>query len=397
MKKFKIRETFAVENPHPITEDPLKFSERAMAPEELPRTEVIYTRLRALNSDSLTRNFTYYTRKAIIGSSEGTVPTGFTSFVQPFGTPLLVEHRQQDPFWGGPDASIPTGRIVYAGYTRRKPKEGNMDTDEGIPGTIEGSGFLDIIAAVTDPEAIQRVLGGQFHTVSVGIEALSVIESISGQDLVELMEKGDDFPPYDRGQWYEIDNVSRLSYWTMAKFVGDEISWVNMPSDTRAFVLDKDIGLESLQLMIGEKTKEGPKFFDLNSKEEVDLGDDVFYAIDKSFDFSGKFRESGAVWYKSWRKSRSGLSANESVDIAEKLGKKLDELEGLKNMFFEKIEDKLENLSEDVIIQEMVALGEKGDWSITHYAKAEDLLTEWEAEIKSLEDILKQTIKNHNG
>ena len=245
---------------------------------------VIYPLIKAICADKITRNFTYYPMESLRTPKnyEKTDPTGYASYVSPYGKVVIAEHRLQDAMLQ--DACPPFGRIIASTVMNWK-QEGRTEaprphTKRGYPGTMEGDGGMHFIAAIDNPTAIEKILGNSYHTVSIGSRVEKVIESISGKDLVELSNNGEEFPPYIRGQMYE----NQLSYWKMVGLRGDEISYVNNPADTLAGTKVKDLGREGVRLLLGEK-KAGTKefsLFDAKTNEKFAWNMEE-YALDESY------------------------------------------------------------------------------------------------------------------
>jgi len=268
-----------VENPI-ITKNML-FTEAMIGDIKVSEVRAVYPLIRAINSSRLTRNFTFYPRESLSGKFHEENPTGYSSFVKPYGKPILTEHRAQDDAYSGDKADIPMGRVVAAGY-QKAGKEAVMTAPKKryVPGTVEGDGYLWIVPAITDPESINRVLSGTYHTVSIGSDVENVYESISGEDIAKLRREDKELPPYRRGQVYN----NSLSYWTMGPITGRECSYVNMPSDERAGNLSTDIGINGIKLLVGDK-KVGSKefrFYDAKTGEKYNISSDEL-AVDESF------------------------------------------------------------------------------------------------------------------
>lgn len=254
----------------------------------IPETgvNVIYPLIKAICSDRLTRNNTFYPTESLKTPKDAEVldPTGYASFVSPYGKPVIAEHRLQDDNWSGVKGEAPFGRVIASTYMSWK-QEGKdtaprLHTKKGYPGFMEGTGGMYLIAAIDNQYAIDKILGNSFHTVSIGARVESVIESISGKDLVALSKKGETLPPYIRGQIY--DNL--LSHWIMKGVKGDEISYVNAPSDVLAGNKAKNLGKDGVRLLLGEK-KVGSKefnFFDAKTNEKIHWNKEE-YAIDQSY------------------------------------------------------------------------------------------------------------------
>jgi hypothetical protein len=269
----------AVENP--LLKAGQAFTEAVIGDIKISEVRAIYPLIRAINSGRLTRNFTFYPGESLQGKINKQNPTGYSSFVQPYGKPILTEHRSSDDPYSGERADIPMGRVVAAGYRKNAkdfvytpPKQG------GYPGTTEGDGHLWLVPAITDPESINRVLSGTYHTVSIGSDVENVYESITGLNIAQLRREDKELPPYRRGQVYN----NKLSFWTMGSIVGRECSYVNNPSDEFAGTAVTDLGLNGIKLLVGDK-KVGSKefnFFDAKTGEKYEIGCDEM-VIDESF------------------------------------------------------------------------------------------------------------------
>lgn len=312
-----IRENATLSVSNPVISDMSKpVTEALVSDLKIKEVRAIYPLVKAINSGRLTRNMTYYPAESLIGKNKIDNPTGYSSFVKPFGKPVLKEHQAQNmsgPFGSSENADVPMGRIVFAGFRRRQEKidgPGTMPSKKHIPGTVEGDGSMYIVPAVTDPESITRVLGGAFQTVSIGSRVENVWESVSSKNIAELRRKGEELPPYERGQLYE----GKLSFWRMGEIQGIELSFVNVPSDEYAGVVDPDIGTEGIRLLVAEKKAGKAKefnFFDALTSEKViiDLDDFVY---DESF-----FVDSAKVGHDIWwlNKETKEADVTEAADV----------------------------------------------------------------------------------
>jgi hypothetical protein len=272
---FRERCNLGVSNP--VLEDfSAPVTEALLSDLKISEVRAVYPLIRAINSGRLTKNYTFYPAEALIGKNNPADPTGYASFAKPYGKPIIREHQAQNvPGLAAPieTADVPMGRIVYSGFRRYKEKtDGSrtMPSKKYVPGTVEGDGAMFVVPAITDPEAITRVLGGAYHTVSIGSRVENVTESISNQNIAELRRQGKELPPYERGQLYE----GRLSYWRMGEVRGMEVSFVNVPSDEYAKVVDPDIGAEGIRLLVAEKKSNSKEFafYDAKTAEKVDIG-----------------------------------------------------------------------------------------------------------------------------
>lgn len=270
--RMQIRESAQLQVVNPLLLDPGQPLESAfVADMSVNNVRSIFPFIRAINSNRITRNYTFYTKNSLVGKNKVGECSGYRSWVEPWGKPIIREHnlQAQDSLFGPVgEADIPMGRAVYSTYVKRTKEEVQTPHPKpGFPGTLEGDGYMAIVAAITSEEAINRVLGRVYHTVSIGADVESVIESISKIDIAKAYRNGEEMPEYRRGQVYD----GQLSYWEMGPLFGRELSFVNAPSDEGAGVQHTDIGEYGLQLLLGQK-KMGTKefaFYDAKSLEWV--------------------------------------------------------------------------------------------------------------------------------
>jgi len=259
---------------NPLRLDPSQSLESvSVADMSVSQCRTLYPMIRAINSGRPTRNFTFYTRQSLMGKENGPDSTGYYSYVRPFGKPIIREHQlqaEQGLFGPVGEADPPMGRAIYSTYVKRGATEAQTPNKPGFPGTVEGDGYLLVVAAISEEQAMNRILGGQYHTVSIGADVESVVESISGIDLAKAYRNGEELPTYERGMFYLVNGENKLSYWTMGPIRGRELSFVNSPSDEQAGVVQKDIGEYGLQLLIGQK-KMGSKEFALYDAKTLDM------------------------------------------------------------------------------------------------------------------------------
>lgn len=311
-----IRESAILSVSNPVVEDTsAPITEALLADIKIKEVRAIYPLVKAINSGRLTRNYTFYPAESLMGKNKTDDPTGYSSFVKPYGKPVLREHQAQKVMGMlGPveEADVPMGRLVFAGFKRRIEKRdgpGTLPSKKYIPGTVEGDGSMYVVPAITDPEAITRVLGGAYQTVSIGSRVDNVWESISNKNIAEIRRKGEELPPYDRGQLYE----GKLSYWRMGEVRGVEVSFVNVPSDEYAGVIDPDIGTEGIRLLMAEK-KTGKaneyNFFDAKTSEKVELDMDES-AFDESF-FVDSVKVGSNIWWLQEKATHTESSITES-------------------------------------------------------------------------------------
>lgn len=152
-----------------------------------------------------TRNNTIYQEHNLRGNmSHPSGPSGMYSFLYPYNKPMLKNH---DTF------SEPTGRVMNAQYVA----------------TAGGGGFIQIIPHVTDQDAIEKILDGRYLTVSIGATTESAICNICGKDIIK-----EGWCEHERGETYN----GIVCGWNIGELWFDECSWVNIPSDSTAKILD---------------------------------------------------------------------------------------------------------------------------------------------------------------
>lgn len=356
-------ESARLEVSNPISDFSRPVEESVLADLRVSEVRAIYPLIRAINSGRLTRNYTFYPQEALIGKNDPADPTGFSSFVKPYGKPILREHKSSASFNG--DADIPMGRVVYAGYKTHENINQLAPKNKHFPGTVEGDGALFLVPAITHPESIVRVLGRSDQTVSIGARVDSVKESISNLDIAQLAREGKELPAYEKGQIYN----NKLSYWSMGPIKGIECSFVNVPSDEYAGVVDPNIGVEGIRLMVGQK-KQGVKefnFFDAKTEQEIKLDLDFSEYDDSYFVDSNK---SHSIW---WLNKEMKLESTHQESVSEEIMKIEINKENLLN--FEEL-SKLKD--QENFLEELV--------SITTAQELEDELLEVR------EELLKETV-----
>jgi hypothetical protein len=164
-------------------------------------------------------------------------PTGIYSFTTPYPKPMLLNH---DSYWGEP-----LGRITDAIFV----------VDQ------QGMGVVLIKPEITDPDAIQKILDKRYLTVSVGCTCDSVRCNICGTDLMETgWCEHYRFDKYDTVIARRINGVCNICgtegpcphikgeeysdvecFWILGPIWFDECSFVNVPADQNAGVIDAGV------------------------------------------------------------------------------------------------------------------------------------------------------------
>lgn len=130
------------------------------------------------------------------------------SWVEPYPKPIIMNHDLN---------TEPIGRVMAA----------KMDKE------VDGSPFVRLQVAITDPVAAQKILDKRYLTGSVGGRAGKAVCSISGEDLATENASGRPAAPkYRRGQVYK----GKLAFIDMQDISFKEYSFVNQPADGKSGV-----------------------------------------------------------------------------------------------------------------------------------------------------------------
>jgi hypothetical protein len=165
-----------------------------------PNPTRIVTVVEAIHS-GLTRNYTFYPAQNLEKSTD--------SWTTPYLKPVIKNHNTDEE---------PNGRVLSATF-----KQSNIAPDKQT---------IQLELEIIDPDAIQKVLDGRYQTLSIGGNTSSAVCSICGKDLVK-----EGYCGHMKGRVYE----SKQAYWIIGEMEFDEISWVNVPADRNAQVIQKDI------------------------------------------------------------------------------------------------------------------------------------------------------------
>lgn len=161
----------------------------------LPRIEAIHA--------GATRNDTVYLREKLRGDAE--IKSGVYSWLHPYAKPIIYNHDVN---------TKATGRVHTAAFAEY--------TQAGRPGII-------VVPKITDPEAIDGILGERLLTVSIGAETDSVVCSYCGTDIIN-----EGYCGHMKGDVIEGNKVN----WIAGNLWFDELSWVNVPADSDAMIVD---------------------------------------------------------------------------------------------------------------------------------------------------------------
>ena len=194
--------------------------------------EVIYPEIRAISASRLTRNKTFYPSESLIGDKEK--GTGINSILFPYPIPIIKDHSTGAGPFGG-EASPVYGRAKFARF---------------VPS--ESGGYVSVIPAITDEHAINMILTERFLTVSIGVETESVLCSLCNSDLTS-----EDACDHKKGKTYFVDGRPMEAFWKIGPVWFQEISFVTVPSDVDARIINKNVQVENLNIFAGESKKYG--------------------------------------------------------------------------------------------------------------------------------------------
>lgn len=150
--------------------------------------------------EGLTANYNNYSAQEL--------EKALQSWVEPYPKPIILNHDLN---------TEPIGRVMAA----------RMDKED------DGSAYVRLQIAITDPVAAQKVLDKRYLTGSVGGRASKALCSISGEDLASEDDSGRPrVPKFRRGKVYK----GKLAYIDMQDISFKEYSFVNQPADQKSGV-----------------------------------------------------------------------------------------------------------------------------------------------------------------
>lgn len=147
----------------------------------------------------ITRNDTLYTDKAMIKSEK--------MWTNPYEIPVIMHHDEEK--------GTTIGRVKHAYWTDKN--------------TRSNTGALRFVTNIAHKEGIEGIKNGTLSTVSVGILADEVRCSICNQDIAAYGEC-----EHEKGAYYD----DKKCYWIINSFEPKELSFVIVPSDQYAHIID---------------------------------------------------------------------------------------------------------------------------------------------------------------
>jgi len=167
-----------------------------------------------------TKNHNIYTAKRLLSGKpdEDGYPSGVASWSSPFGKPILTNH----------DIDVdPLGRI-------RAPEDAKYARRNGNAGIL-------LYPTLTQPEAIGKVVRGEYLTGSIGSQTDAALCTICGHDIVATRELCD----HVKGRRYNQDGEQdpkgdRMCAWELGNLWFQEYSFVNQPAKSSSAILQVD-------------------------------------------------------------------------------------------------------------------------------------------------------------
>lgn len=193
----------------------------------------LLVRIAATHAGRLTSNNAFYPPARMLAA----IPT----FTQPYYKPVLLNHDLEGD---------PLGRIVGARYVDLSSGLAKYNLKEHLKFSADfkdvrqildalgndllnpefpGLGYAEVLARITDPEAVERILDGRYHTVSVSFVTDQAICSICQANWVQ-----DGKCEHSPGRM--VDDKPCFIIVGAMRF--DEVSFVNRPADNLAGVLE---------------------------------------------------------------------------------------------------------------------------------------------------------------
>lgn len=160
--------------------------------------------------ETVTKNHIRYPSDRLKGDPEfikegKKAPTGVHSWTRPYPKPMLVNHDIYEK---------PLGRIIDAQYLEK--------TTDSRPG-------IETLVEISDQEAIEMIQDGRYYTVSIGADTDGLFCNICGENIIESSEC-----THWKGETYD----GKKCHWSVGNLWFLELSFVNVPADDMARVLD---------------------------------------------------------------------------------------------------------------------------------------------------------------
>lgn len=277
-------------NPRKIVEEvSIKTSKKGFIMKESATepAEFLLPKIEAIHAGP-TRNFNHYPADKLRGNQE--LKSGVYSWMHPYAKPVIYNHDTE---------TAPSGRIQQAAYSEF--------TSSGRPGII-------VVPKITEKSAIQSIMDGRLLTVSIGATTDSATCSICGTDIIN-----EDFCGHWRGDTYD----GRVCEWVSGNVWFDELSWVNVPADSDAMVIDRQSSI-----FLGETNSK-------ESKNKESLSE--YYGVPKNGNLL-IVEENDKITEINKKEETNKMTEEQALELQEQNRLLTEELEKLKN---KSSEDKL--------------------------------------------------------
>ena len=241
------------------------------------------------------------------------------SWVEPYPKPIILNHDLN---------TEPIGRVMAA----------KMDQE------ADGSKFVRLQIAITDPVAAQKVMDKRYLTGSVGGRAGKAICSISGEDLAKEDASGrPKMAKYKRGQVYK----GKVAYIEMQELSFKEYSFVNQPADQRSSVRSKAPSSGDVKVNDSDWVARSSAFILSMDEEEV-------YSVSESKSlFTGmKKKESRPVYLQLKGAFLSAMSKNNEENSEMTVLKEEEDILAVAN----ELSDDLSSIAADALNKEEAAV-----------------------------------------
>jgi len=217
---FDFQETFKVTIPD-VEQQLTHFSES-----EYKNKHGLIIEIAAIHS-GITANYNEYTTEALTAAVE--------TWLKPYNKPIIMNHDK---------LTEPIGRVIGAAMAKE---------DDGTP-------YIKLQAAITDPQAVQKVLDRRYLTGSVGGKTDEAVCSVCNTDWAVVKESNRAPCAHRRGRSYK----GQIATLKMAQIDFKEYSIVNMPSDSLSSIR----GIQESTIDIDEGWNNKTRFFVLDMDEE---------------------------------------------------------------------------------------------------------------------------------
>lgn len=216
----------------------------------------LLVRIAATHAARMTGNFTFYPPQKVKRAAR--------TFLVPYAKPVLVNH----------DMDLdPIGRVAAAEYRDlsepllvRYDRLASLLRDDIEPNSafelvdllwhdltqpdFPGLGYVELVARIADPSAIEKVIDGRYQTVSVGMMTRSATCSICRTDWVQ-----DGICDHRPGRTYD----DKLCFLVTGDIRYDEVSFVNRPADSMAGIIEI-IGSNTVQQRVDLDAEVRPQY-----------------------------------------------------------------------------------------------------------------------------------------